>query len=158
MKQNMPTIDLTTISRSLINEQYVYTNDHTGDPEACNGLEVARRIIATQGINAGRLRASKPNMDEYIVERNRHGYPARYRTMSLANAASAQVWRYVAFSASPNGQHHCMPVMATFDCPIDMTTDRLAEFSRWCQRVADIVLTTIPMEQQHGLKRWTRLI
>ncbi len=160
---DMPAIAVSTdaknkgpIDQRLLDEQYTFTNPVTGDQEACNGLEVARRIIASQGKNAGRLRASKPPMDETIVSRERYGHVGQYRTMPLAHAAAAQVWRYVAFEASPMGIHHHMPVMAEFDAPFDMPIDELRTFGKWCQRVADIVLETIP--HKPGLMRWSKAL
>ena len=148
----MPQIDLSTVQHALLDTQYTFTNPITNEVETVNGLQAAQAISATQGQNKSCLRAAKPNMRKSIVKRERYGHMGKYRTYPLADCAAAQVWRYVAFEASPLGQHHCMPIMAAFDCPFDMSSDERRRFADWCQSVADIVLTTI--KHKPGLDRW----
>lgn len=148
----MPKIDLSTVQNMLRTKQYTWTNPTTNEVETINGLEAAQAISATQGQNKGCLRAAKPKMHESVIERERFSFTDEYRTYPLADCAAAQIWRYVAFEASPMGQHHCMPVMADFDCPFDMSAGERRQFADWCQSVAHIVLTTI--KHKPGLDRW----
>jgi hypothetical protein len=161
MTRPMPQIDLDAHDEcrmALVALAYEFTNPVTGTIERVNGLDVARATIATQGKNRGCLRAAKPPIATQIIQRERHGYSGNYYTMTLAEGAAAQVWRWVAFYASSNGQHHSIPVMAEFDAPFDMTTDDLRSFSKWCQQVTDTVLKIIPIEQQTGLRRWANVL
>lgn len=148
----MPVIKLDSISEELSSMVYTFHNSFTGVTESINGMDAAVKIISSQGKNKGCLRASKPKMNEEIITRVRYGHASKYRTSPLIDCASAQIWRYVAFEASPLGQHHCLPVMADFDSPFDMTMEESRSFAKWCQSVADIVLTTIASKP--GLDRW----
>jgi len=152
--KNMPQIDLTNVTATLASMSYTFVNPFNPDSKCTtvNALDAAQRIIATQGKNKGCLRASKPPMHETIIERVRHGHTGRYRDNPLADCAAAQVWRYVAFEASPIGQHHCLPIMADFDAPFDMTHDESRQFAEWCHGVANTILTTI--KDKPGLDRW----
>lgn len=156
MNKPMPQINLEPIAERLASMSYTFNNPETGSTSLIVGLDVAYGIISTQGKNKGCLRASKPPMDETIITRVRYGYESRYRTSPLADCATVQIWRYVAFEASPLGQHHSMPVMASFDCPFDMPVEEMNQFSRWCQSVADVILETIP--RKPGLERWANAL
>jgi len=153
---NMPQINLQPIAVQLTEMSYNWHNPTTNEDHAVTGIAAAMQIIATQGKNRGCLRASKPPMHETIVERVRYDHTGRYRDSSLADCAAAQVWRYVAFEASPLGQHQCLPVMADFDAPFDMSAEESRRFAKWCQSVADVILTTI--RDKPGLNRWGRAL
>lgn len=161
MSRPMPeltAINKDPIFRRLIDEQFSWTNPITREAFAVNGIEAGRMIIASQGKNKDRLRAAKPPMDESIVERVMHGHKGLYRTSPLNHCAAAQVWRLVAFHASPLGQHHCMPVGVDFDCPFDMDMDDMRRFTSWCANVANIILEVIPLEKQYGFGRWAKAL
>ncbi len=128
------------------------------DGNTVKALEAARGIIATQGKNKGYLRASKPKLDERIVTRERYGYESEYRDPSLASSATAQIWRSVAFSISPIAEHACLPVMADFDSPFDMTHAESREFARWCQDVADIILLQYSLGERPNDMRWSQAL
>lgn len=151
----MPKIDLTPVRQELTAMTYAFINAHTKEIEIVTGIQAAEGIIATQGKNKGCLRAAKPALETTIISREFTYDPGEYgtyRSPSLVTAASAQVWRYVAFEASPIGQHHCLPVMAAYDCPFDMSVEELNKFAHWCEAVADVVLKTI--KHKPGLDRW----
>ena len=152
----MPQINLEPITEQLSMLSYIWHNPITGKYQGATGIAAAMRIIATQGKNKGRLRASKPPMHGVVIERERYGYVNKYHDSSLVDCAVAQVWRYVAFEASPVGQHQCLPVMADFDAPFDMSAEESRQFAKWCQSVADVILTTI--KDKPGLDRWGRAL
>ncbi len=152
----MPQINLSLVNDQLSGIAYHWHNPITNEDHAVSGMYASSLIIATQGKNKGRLRASKPMMEHWVIERERYGHMGRYYDHPLSECAAAQVWRYVAFEASPIGKHHCLPVMADFDAPFDMTAEESRRFAKWCQAVADIILTTI--KDKPGLDRWGKAL
>ena len=112
-------------------------------------------IIATQGMNKGRLRASAPIN------------PGRRPTAPQGDVK--YVWRMVAFQVSTNPQHWCMPVCADFD--IDVPSDLVADGVKYdkthhCRNakakvlnnLVDRIVNTIPKEQWHGINRWRGIL
>lgn len=156
MNATMPRIELGPIAPQLGQMAFNWHNPITGETESVTGIYSAMQIIATQGKNAGCLRASKPKMGRTIIERKRYGHLGRYYTSPLPDCAAAQVWRHVAFAASSNPQHQSLPVMADFDCPFDMDHDTMDRFAKWCQSIADVILSQI--KKQPGIDRWARAL
>lgn len=112
----MPAIDVAALMNTLSRDEF----------------ELVEPIIATQGKNSGRLRASKPgNVD----------------------GRSMYIWRLVAFYVSPMRQHQCMPITADFDLPGENYHDRLM-LARELDKIVDKVTDTIPMSEWYGVKRW----
>jgi hypothetical protein len=105
-------------------------------------------IIATQGMNKGRLRAAAPVS------------PGRRPTAPQGDVK--YVWRMVAFQVSTNPQHWCMPVCADFD--IDSPTRGVegvryrAERAKVLNNLVDRIVNTIPKEQWHGINRWRGIL
>lgn len=112
----MPAINLESLMNELTPEEF--------------GL--VEPIIATQGKNAGRLRASKP---------------------SKVDRRSMYIWRLVAFYVSPMRQHQCMPITADFDLPGENYHERLM-LAKQLDEIVDKVTDAIPMSEWHGVKRW----
>lgn len=120
--QQMPVIDLEALRPDL-------------EP-----MEVAivRRIIASQGKNKGRLRASKPHVDN---------------DADPLSGKAAYVWRMVAFMASPDPRHSCMPVTADWDLPVPYGQERRA-MTKELDQLVDKVVATMPMSE--GAMSWAR--
>jgi len=102
---------------------------------------LAEAIIATQGLNKGRLRASPP---------------------ASAQGDAKYVWRMVAFHVSTNPQHWCMPICADFDIDspvrgVEGVRYRAAR-SKALDNLVDRIVNTIPKEQWHGIRRWRGLL
>jgi hypothetical protein len=112
----MPTINVAALMNELSREEFA----------------LVEPIIATQGKNAGRLRASKP---------------------SQCDERSMYIWRLVAFYVSPMRQHQCMPVTADFDLPGENYHERMM-LAHKMDAIVDKVTDAIPMSEWHGIKRW----
>lgn len=109
---------------------------------------LASRIIATKGKNKGRLRASKPEVTYNIIERDGR----KYREPTLETGSAAYLWRIVAFSVSPIGQHHCLPVMADMDLPyFTLSREEQAALRKELDALADKITSAIPKSQWHGI-------
>lgn len=132
----MPKIDLDVLAQVL----------------GADDLEVARRIVSTQGKNAGRLRASKPKNEMKRQEGGRFGW--QMVPVDMTQARAAYVWRMVAFYVSPKSQHQCMPCTADFALgPYSETRDLIADLDK----LVDQIVNTIPREQWAGVRRWAQV-
>jgi hypothetical protein len=107
-------------------------------------------IIATQGKNKGRLRASKPKITYQIVDEDGR----KLHRPTLETGGIAYLWRMVAFAISPVGKHHCLPFMADFDLPYRYGTNEYKELKGALDALADKVEATIRPEKRHGTNRW----
>ena len=133
MNYIMPKVDLEKLSEILEPEEFA----------------IARRIVAKQGKNKGRLRASKPYVDN--------------KADPLSGKA-AYVWRMVAFICSPIGQHNCMPVTADWDLPIryrayeDKAQYRAdkKQLLDELDALVDKITATMPMSE--GALQWSRAL
>lgn len=121
-------------------------------------LTAAERAIAERILNGGALRASKPKIvyTKAIV-------PCKYRPSGEKEISrpdelggkAAYVWRMVAFTISPIGKHHCMPVTADFDLPEDDMAKR-REMAKELDTLANKIIASVPRHQHHGTMRWAR--
>lgn len=134
MNRQMPKIDLDALQDDLEPKDFA----------------IVRRIVATKGKNKGRLRASKPKVQNEV---------------DPLSGKAAYVWRMVCFMASPNPQHSCMPVTADWDLPIyDEDESWLADASEGAKRrremckeldaLVDKVAATLPISE--GAASWMR--
>lgn len=124
-----------------------------------NDLKIVKGIVATQGPNKGRLRASKPPLGEKVQVEcldNFTGFAYIYKNAKdERKGMSAYVWRMVAFFISPLSVHHHMPMTADFDLS-QPKTKMSHELARQLDDLVEIVVDSIPREQWHGAKRWAR--
>ncbi len=104
----------------------------------------------------GSLRATKPNVPVQTRIQTGPGildYEYRHTTEDGdISGEAAYVWRMVAFYASPNQKHHCMP---TTEC-VGMS-GKYSEYRLRCKELdvlVDRILDIIPKEQWHGVRRW----
>ena len=128
MRQQMPLVDLERLQAEMIPEEY----------------SIVRRIVARQGKNKGRLRASKPAVDNELDPQS---------------GKAAYVWRMVAFMTSPNPQHSCMPMTADWDLPFDSESeaDKYTQRRRLMDeldKVVDKVAASMPMSE--GAMSWAK--
>jgi len=119
--------------------------------------KIAQRIINTK---TGQLRASKPPVPPkvegaQIEDSLCHVWNYRDEEGALAGRA-AYVWRMVAFMISPMPAHQCMPVMAFCDLGGD-TAERRAQ-EKELDALADQIVSSIPADQMHGVKRWAKAL
>ena len=134
MKTQMPKIDLNRLAQTL----------------APNELDLVRGIVSTRGETKGCLRASKPEVELHEAGRDRYGL--KVYEPDEQQGKVAYIWRMVAFYASSKSEHHCMPCTADFDLPGGFSESR--ELARYLDTIVDRVLSTIPKEQWHGIRRW----
>ena len=112
-------------------------------------FDLARRIVADRGKNKGCLRASKPTVDN---------------ARDPNSGKAAYIWRMVAFLISPNYQHHCMPVTADWDLPLDDSLelrtrfDNRTDMTNELDKVVDKIVDTVDPEKWAGAKRWARAL
>lgn len=116
--------------------------DSITDPVAA---EYARRIS-----HKGALRASKPKIGYVIVP---HPWGGNMRLNDLEEAKVAYVWRMVAFQVSPKDEHHCMPVCADMDLPVDDHAER-SRLTDLLDTYVKAIVDSIPRDQWHGIRRW----
>lgn len=108
-----------------------------------------RIVLVKNGVP--QLRATKPKIEYSVYTKN----GLKYREPTYETGIAAYVWRMVAFMASPKGQHHCMPMCATFDLPTkDLTYDQRRDLEKKWLAFADKIVNAIPKTQWHGVKRW----
>ena len=112
-------------------------------------LTSQERQIVEHITTRGHLRASKPPMD-YHVETGEYGW--KVKVASELTGYSAYVWRMVAFFASPNPRHHCMPCTADFDIPGKWSEKQ--PIVKALDNLVSRIVDTIPARQQHGVVRW----
>jgi hypothetical protein len=134
MTKPMPIINLDTLKAILPAADY----------------ELVVGIVATQGKNKGRLRASKPNVTRTASGKTSWGSPMY--VPDLKEGCTAYIWRMVAFSISPVSQHQCLPMLADFDLPLQ--GDECREMVKRLDAIADIVVKSVPVTQHHGTLRW----
>lgn len=134
MRNQMPIVDLKRLQAELEPEEY----------------SIIRRIVARQGKNKGRLRASKPAVNNELDPQS---------------GKAAYVWRMVAFMASPNPQHSCMPMTADWDLPVSSAyigdtidlTGKYAErraLMNELDKLVDKIVATLPVSA--GAMSWAR--
>ena len=134
MRNQMPIVDLKKLQAELEPKEY----------------SIARRIVGRQGKNKGRLRASKPPVNNELDPQS---------------GKAAYVWRMVAFMTSPIPAHSCMPMTADWDLPvssayigdtIDLTgkyTERRAMMAE-LDKLVDKIVATMPVSE--GALSWAR--
>lgn len=74
---------------------------------------------------------------------------------------AAYVWRNVMFLISKNPVHHCIPVMADFYlCKNDFADGykELSAFKKELDKIVDMIVETVPVNERHGLKRWAAIL
>jgi hypothetical protein len=116
--------------------------------------ELVAGIVASQGKNKGRLRASKPKLQWEIYEKDGR----KLRRPTLATGSVAYLWRMVAFAVSPIYKHHCLPFMADWDLPYSYGTDEYRALKSKLDALAEKVERTIRPEERHGTNRWLHAI
>lgn len=158
MDKLMPQVKLEPYKDQLESMKYDWTNPVTNEQSSINAWDACQNIVASQGKNKGRLRASKPKAERKVIIRNRYGYSREYYDQSLLESATQQIWRYLAFAVSPHGQHQCLPMGADFDTPFDMSVDESRRFAKWCDEVTDVIRHQYSAKEQPGLMRWGRAI
>ncbi len=116
-------------------------------------LTAEERQIAERILNKGALRASKPTIKWSTVERTKEiggqSFTGKYREPDEIGGKAAYVWRNVAFTVSPIGKHHCMPITADFDLPENDYKKRRAMALELDQLVNKIV-AAVPKNQWRG--------
>lgn len=116
---------------------------------------IAERIIATKGKNKGRLRASKPEIEYTIIDRDGR----KYRESTLETGSAAYLWRMVAFVVSPIGQHHCLPMMADMDLPYFTTSrEEQTALRKRLDALADKITNAMDKRSWHGIRRWANVL
>ena len=135
MTKDMPTINLDTIRTKVSEADY--------------NLIVG--IVANQGKNKGKLRASKPPIP--IVGTRPGTYVSKVNVLDYNSSCTAYIWRMVAFQISPLPQHQCLPITADFDLEVE-DHDTRRELSKRLDSLVSIVVDSIPKQQWHGIKRW----
>jgi hypothetical protein len=125
--------------------------DHLTDEEKA----LAERIIAGKGKNKGRLRASKPDVVQTIVERNGR----KYYESDATTGKAAYLWRMVAFVVSPLPQHQCLPMMADCDLPyFSVSKEDAKAMQKEMDALADKITNAIDKSQWHGIQRWAKAL
>jgi hypothetical protein len=84
--------------------------------------------------------------------RLRHSKPAK------ASGIGKYVWRMVAFCASPEPRHSCMPVMAFCDLPGKYGSDEYKAAEAKANRIEALVCASIRREEWYGVRRWGRAL
>ncbi len=121
--------------------------------------ELADRILATRGVNKGKLRASKPKIKYHTGYRTTtlssgREITTKTRTPEEVTGKAAYLWRMVAFEVSPDRRHSCMPVMAFCDLPDRESREERCELENELNALAAKICDTIHPADRHGLKRW----
>lgn len=138
----MPKIDLEALEATLTAEDF--------------GL--VKGIVNTK---TGELRVSKPSLPKKIQvpSGNAYGYTYEYKDAADASKGmTAYVWRMVAFSISPVAQHQCMPCMAFCDLPGTASREERRALENRLDALAEVVVRSIPITQQHGTMRWAKAL
>lgn len=117
--------------------------------------KIADRLVAGQGKNKGRLRASKPDIAYTIVEKDGR----KYREPSKDDGLAAYLWRIVAFAISPIHQHQCLPVCADFDLPyFTVSREDQKRLADDMKALCDKIVSKVPIQEQHGYMRWAKAL
>ena len=143
----MPKIDLNALREQL---KPTDLTDIAAVDKYLEQFSIVRRIVAQQGPNKGRLRASKPKVQNDV---------------DPLSGKAAYVWRMVSFMCSPNPKHSCMPVTADWDLPvsdaysgetIDLTSkyNERREMANELDALVDKVVATLPVSA--GALSWAR--
>ena len=118
---------------------------------------LVKRILGRES----RLRSQKPEIDYTIVEKPvKFGdkiHIRKYREPDYEGGCAAYLWRMVAFSISPNYQHHCMPVCAYYDLPGDTEEDRRI-LAKMMDELADKIVNGVKVSEWHGVRRWASVL
>lgn len=139
----MPFINLELLEQNLLPEDF----------------ELVKGIVATRGKNKGQLRASKPSLPKKIKvpnpnENSLFPYSWGYAD-EVGNKAgkTAYLWRQVVFFISPIPAHQCIPTFDFCDLPV-LPKEELQELEDYLHKLADKVVDTVPLGEQHGVLRW----
>lgn len=98
-------------------------------------LRILRRIV----LDDGTIRRSKPPIND------------------VWDSYAAYVWRMIGFTISEQRKLQCMPIMCWYDLivPDEETRSRVA---KELDKIVDRILSTIPVSEWHGIRRWMGLI
>lgn len=125
--------------------------------EIVNEVSADDLAICKMIVKDGRLRASKPKVDENVPE----------------SGIAAYLWRLVAFFCSPIPKHHYLPVTADFDLPsrlkgryFEATEEERAEdraYRRAAKERGDrleklITERCVSKRDWHGVRRWGQVM
>lgn len=69
---------------------------------------------------------------------------------------AAYVWRNVLFQISERAKDQCMPVMCFYELPGDMETKSM--LAKELDKMVDRVISFVPKEEWHGIRRWAWLV
>lgn len=137
MKPSMPVIDTVKLANALTAEEYT----------------LYARIVKP----SGEIRASKPpirfELGDVTHTIGDYTYTRRERINNLDDAKVAYVWRMVVFQVGTKPAHHCMPVTADWDLPLEDHAQR-RELSKELDAIADRIVNLIPRNEWHGIIRW----
>ncbi len=84
------------------------------------------------------IRASKPPVKDYT------------------SGMAAYVWRMTCFMVSPKPSHHCMPVCADFDIPVNYFARR--SVTKELDKLVDKIVNAVDKPEWHGILRWGRAL
>lgn len=137
---DMPKINLAEAKKKLTADQY-------------------RIAVGCVNLKTGCLRASKPPVAKKTLSVLDRYFGGTYKdfatTADAESGMTAFVWRMTAFMVSPNPQHHCMPICAAFDLPGQCSAEQ-REMEKRLQVIADVLVDTVPRQEQHGVERWAK--
>jgi len=132
--QNMPEIDAAKLATVLSPED----------------LKLAKLAIVSRGKNKGRLKASSPKQPYKVPKGKRNDQGVAY-----------YAWRIAALQISPRGEHHCIPFSASFylDCDSEgYDNERTKTEMVRGDRIAEALVSCVPLAEHHGTRRWSRAI
>jgi hypothetical protein len=134
MHRNMPFIDSEKLAAILSPED----------------MKVAKQAIVSRGQNKGRLKASSPKQPYKLPKGKRNDQGVAY-----------YAWRIAALLVSPRGEHHCIPFSADFYLDGDSEgydRDRVKAERARGDKIAEALVSCVPLEDHHGTKRWSRAL
>lgn len=122
--------------------------------------DFVKGIISSRGANKGRIRLSRPDLGEFIIEEQHSSFTRRFKESNAAKGCIAYVWRDVVFVVG-EGQHQCLPMTSDFYLPyfVFPKETRMEIKNQLCRElhaVCDRITAKIPKEQWNGVRRWAR--